>query len=102
MLESLKRLHRRLRRHRRRDRARPSLLGLDIPLREDPIADQAGAQQLRARLETMPEIVRETYLLRLVDAMTVAEIAALLGVSRRAVRKHLKIAIKILTLPNEK
>jgi DNA-directed RNA polymerase specialized sigma24 family protein len=100
MLESLKRLHRRLR-EQRHDRARPSLLGLDIPLRKDPVVDQLRAQELRARLEEMPEIVRETYLLRMVDAKSIAEIAAVLGVRRRAVRRHLRSAIEVLTLPTE-
>lgn len=83
------------RRRTRQDRV--ALLGLDLPLDAGAAAANPNAEADTAhRLAAMPAIIRETYLLRAVDGMSIAEIADHLAISRREVRRNLRHAIAFL------
>ena len=73
-----------------------ALFGLDLPV----VADREIAAETHAdiaeRLALMPLFVRETYLLRAVDGMSIDAISARLGISARSARRYLRQAIILL------
>jgi DNA-directed RNA polymerase specialized sigma24 family protein len=70
----------------------PSLLGLDT----DPIVEPPEVHEAYRRLAAMPIIVREIYLLRVVERLSIDQIAARLAVARREVIRNLARAIDYL------
>jgi DNA-directed RNA polymerase specialized sigma24 family protein len=70
----------------------PSLLGLDT----DPIVEPAEVHEVHRRLAAMPIMVREIYLLRVVERLPIDKIAARLAVPRREVIRNLARAIDYL------
>jgi DNA-directed RNA polymerase specialized sigma24 family protein len=76
-------------------RPAPPLLGLDIPF-SDPAIEQDSQAEIARRLAAMPIMIRETYLLRTVDQMSIDQIAHRLAIPRREIRRNLGQAIGYL------
>jgi DNA-directed RNA polymerase specialized sigma24 family protein len=74
-----------------RDRVLP--LGLDVPFNPSPDTALGEETEMARRLAALPLFVRETYLLRVVDRMSIDEISSRLAISRPAARRYLKRAI---------
>ena len=85
-----------LRRRRSTTKGPVALLGLDILMDTSSAQATEAQDDLARRLALMPLFVRETFLLRAVDRMTVDEISAGLGISRRSVRRYMRKAIELL------
>jgi DNA-directed RNA polymerase specialized sigma24 family protein len=74
----------------------PPLLGLDGFCGADPIVEPPRMREVHRRLAAMPVMMRETYLLRTVDGMSIDQIARRLAISRDEVARNLRRAIGIL------
>lgn len=84
--------------HGRRSRSKspPVLLGLDLPISVEVELSAERQADLARRLGQMPLFVRETYLLRAVDRMSIEEISVRLAISPRRARQYLRKAIVLL------
>jgi len=78
-----------------------ALLGLDLPMGSSTKIGTDTQADIAHRLVQMPLFVRETYLLRAVDRMSIEEISARLGISRRSARRYLRQAIVMLATTPE-
>ena len=78
-----------------------ALLGLDLPMTSSSETTAEAQADFARRLAQMPLFERETFLLRAVDRMTVDEISARLGISRRKVRRYLRKAIAFLAATDD-
>lgn len=82
-----------------RERARASTdeVGLaSVATHLDPSRDAENIsriEQLAHALEELPEICREAFLMNRIDALTHAEIAATLGISKKSVQRYIERAL---------
>ena len=74
----------------------PDPIEPDAPDEAITVDDGIVDADIARRLAAMPVFVRETYLLRIVDRMSVEQIADRLAISKREVRKNLRQAIALL------
>ena len=73
-----------------------ALFGLDLPMVGGSEIEAETHADIAERLALMPLFVRETYLLRAVDGMSIDEISKRLAISPQNTRRHLRRAIVIL------
>lgn len=66
------------------------------PSAERRLTDQARLKQVLAIIPRLPPRCREVFVLRKLEGLDQAEIAARLGVSRNMVEKHLRRALEII------
>jgi DNA-directed RNA polymerase specialized sigma24 family protein len=76
-----------------------ALFGLDLPMVGGREIEAETHADIAERLALMPLFVRETYLLRAVDGMSIDAISARLGISARSARRYLRQAIILLAAP---
>ena len=96
MLKSMIDLVMRLRNRLPQKPAPLSLLGVNSFLDDDPVLEPAEAREIHRRLAAMPIMVREIYLLRMVDGLPIDRIAERLALPRRKVIESMAKAVELL------